>query len=183
MQPPTPQLIIICGLSFSGKSTLARAIVLHFGFAEVDVDETKFNLFGRAIQDSDLKPADWARLYAETDREIAELLTSGKTVVDASRNFSKTERDSARQIAENCGVALLTVYVDTPESVARQRLLDNRVMPSRRDVSDSDFADVIRAMQVPTADESPLVFEHTGESEDWLAEHARSLAGETDTSL
>ena len=173
--PNKNQLIIICGLSFSGKSTLARAIVQRFGFAEVDVDETKFNLFGRAIQDSDLKPADWARLYTETDREIAELLADGKTVVDASRNFSKTERDGAKQLAEKCSVALLTVYVDTPEALARQRLLSNRLTPSRRDVSDSDFEDVICAMQVPSADESPLVFEHTGNVETWLTGNASAF--------
>jgi predicted kinase len=169
------QLIIICGLSFSGKSTLARAIVQRFGFAEVDVDETKFNLFGRSIQDANLNPADWARLYTETDREIARLLANGKTVVDGSRNFSKAERDGAKQLAEKCSVALLTVYVDTPEALARQRLLDNRITPSRRDVSDSDFEDVIRAMQVPSADESPLVFEHTGHIETWLTGNASAF--------
>jgi shikimate kinase len=31
-------LIVICGLSFSGKSTLAKAITARLGYEEIDVD-------------------------------------------------------------------------------------------------------------------------------------------------
>ena len=90
------QLIIVCGLSFSGKSTLGKAIADRFGCVEVDVDETKFSLYGQNTRDEDLKREDWVRIYAETDRLIENLLDSCKTVVDASRNFSKSERGSSQ---------------------------------------------------------------------------------------
>jgi shikimate kinase len=32
-----PKLIVICGLSFAGKTTLGKAIAVRFGYAEVDV--------------------------------------------------------------------------------------------------------------------------------------------------
>ena len=86
------KLFIICGISFAGKSTLGEAIAKRFGYAQVDVDDMKFQLYGPAIKDEDLIHADWVRIYDETDKLIESYLQSGKTVIDASRNFRKKER-------------------------------------------------------------------------------------------
>jgi predicted kinase len=166
------KLLIICGISFSGKSTLGKAITKRFGYAEVDVDETKFHLYGQNIKDEDLKPEDWVRVYAKTDRLIDNHLRSGKNVVDASRNFSKAERDIAKIIAHKAGAAIVTVYVDTPVGIARQRLLENRLNPSRRNVTDKDFVEVISAMEPPEAAEKPLIFHHLDNLDSWLTENA-----------
>ncbi len=53
-------LIIVCGLSFAGKSTLANAICAKLGHSQVDVDETKDALFGPGIADEDLKNDEWS---------------------------------------------------------------------------------------------------------------------------
>ena len=170
------QFILICGLSFSGKSTLGKAISERFGYVEVDVDETKMNLFGQNCKDEGLYPDDWARIYAETDQLIENFLKSGRSVVDASRNFSKMERNTAKTIADRAGVPIITIYVDTPEQITRQRLLENRPHPTRRDVTDKDFEDVISAMEPPMADEYPLLFHYLSDIEDWLSENAAILA-------
>jgi predicted kinase len=174
--PARNKLLIICGLSFAGKSTLAKAIAARFGYEEVDVDVTKIQLFGQTIKDEELHPDDWARMYAETDRRIEHLLVSGKSVVDASRNFRKDEREIAKRIADNAGVPIITIYIDTPEEIARQRLMENRRMPVRRNVTDSDFDDVIRAMQPPSDDETPLIFHYADGLEDWLEKHSSLIA-------
>jgi predicted kinase len=41
-----PLLVIVCGLSFAGKTTLGNAIARHFGYVEVDVDDVKVRLYG-----------------------------------------------------------------------------------------------------------------------------------------
>lgn len=172
---PGIKFLIICGLSFAGKSTLAKAIVTQFGYEEVDVDETKVRVFGTEIQDADLKPEDWVRIYTETDQLVERYLNSGKSVVDASRNFSMAEREIARRIADQIGAAFLTVYVDTPEVMVRQRLLENRRNPSRRDVTDTDFDAVIRAMQPPANAENALIFHFSDEIAAWISENAQKL--------
>jgi len=45
------KLLIICGLSFAGKSTLAKTLTAKFDYEEVDVNVTKIKLFGQGIQD------------------------------------------------------------------------------------------------------------------------------------
>jgi predicted kinase len=164
-------LLIVCGLPFAGKSTLGKAIRERFGYEEVDVDETKFLLYGPDTRDEDLAADDWTRIYAETDRLIEKHLRSGKTVIDASRNFAKEERAAAKGIADKAGVPILTIYVDTAEETVRQRLLKNRLQPTRRDLSDSDFEEAVAAMQPPTADENPLVFHDPGDIDRWISDH------------
>jgi len=173
------KLLIICGISFAGKSTLGKAIIERFGYEEVDVDDTKFQLYGQSIQDEDLNPDDWVRIYAETDKLIENHLKSGSTVVDASRNFRKAERDIAGSIADKVGVPMVTIYVDTPEGIVRQRMLENRRKSSRRDITDKDFEEAIMAMEPPIAAENPLIFHYHDEIESWLLENTAILASKT----
>ena len=162
-------LIIICGLSFAGKTTLGHAIAKRFAYEEVDVDEVKDRLFGAGMKDDALNDEDWKRLYRETDKQIETLLRVGKTVIDASRNFSKSERASAKQIAAKANAGLATIFVDTPEHVVRRRWLENRRHPTRHDVSDEGFEAIIHAMEPPAADENPLIFSDGNAINDWIA--------------
>lgn len=172
-----PSLILICGTSFAGKSTLARHIAARFGYPEVDVDETKFELFGPTVADDALKRADWDRIYGDTDRRIADHLGAGRSVIDASRNFSRAERDSARAICRAHGATLVTVFVDTPVHVTRERLLVNRRSEERRDVTDADFADIIAAWEPPAEDEHPIVFRYGDDVPMWLEANTDVLVG------
>jgi len=155
-------------LSFAGKTTLGHAIAKRFGYQEVDVDEVKDRLFGMGLKDDALSAEEWSDLYRETDKQIEALLRAGKTVIDASRNFSKSERTSAKQMAAQANVSLVTIFVDTSEHVVRQRWLENRRHPTRRDVSDEGFEAIIQAMEPPTADERPLIFSDGDASSVWI---------------
>lgn len=173
---PMGKLIIICGTSFSGKTTLASAIVEKFGHVEVDVDETKELLFGTAITDDEaLTHADWVRIYDETDDIIAMVLRENRTVVDASRNFRRAERENARQLAQQNQAAVITIHVDTPEQLTRQRWQENKQSKTRRDMTDQQFTDVLNAWEEPSDDERPLIFTYDQDISDWLNKNAREL--------
>ena len=125
---PMPKLILVCGTSFAGKSTVAR----H--------------------------------------------LAASQSVIDASRYFRKSERDAARALCRTHGGALVTVHVDTPEHITRQRLLANRRSRARRDVSDEAFAAILAAWEPPTADEHALVFPFGDDVDAWMERHAAAIA-------
>ena len=170
------KLIVICGLSFAGKSTLADAICGAYGCAQVDVDVTIEQLYGPGVADDDFAPEDWDRIYADTDGKIAALLHDGDSVVDASRNFQRFERDRARAIARKMKAEFVLIHVDTPEEIARHRWAANRAKQTRRDVRDEAFDQIIAVMEPPTADERSLVFHHDDSIDHWISEHAKELA-------
>ena len=169
------KLLIVCGISFAGKSTLGHAIAQHFGYAEVDVDDTKFSLYGPAIQDGDLRDADWKRVYAETDNLIERHVKASKTVVDASRNFKKREREAAQQLAARLKIEMVTIYVDTSADIACQRLFANRDRQVRLDVTDTDFATILQVTEPPTPDENALVFYYGDDIEQWIKQNFSTL--------
>ena len=173
---PSNRLIVICGLSFAGKSTLADAICNAFGHVQVDVDEVKTELYGPGIADEELFPEDWTKIYRKTDDRITMHLRNGHDVVDASRNFRRREREHARSVAARTGAVATLVYVDAPEALVRQRWAENRIRQTRRDVSDKGFEDIISIMERPTAEERALIFHHDECIEKWLTDHAESLA-------
>ncbi|MBT3271949.1 MAG: ATP-binding protein [Spirochaetales bacterium] len=169
------KLIIVCGFSFAGKSTLADAICSKLKYVQVDVDVTKVELFGPSIGDEDISGEEWNRIYRETDLKIEECLKNSVGVIDASRNFRKQERDNARHIAQQLGAGMIVVHVDTPESVVRQRWEENRITRTRRVISDKEFQDTISAMEPPMDEENPIVFHHDEDSKQWIAQLAEYL--------
>lgn len=169
------KLIIICGISFAGKSTLGEAIAQRFGYAQVDVDDTKVQLYGLDCKDEDLRPADWVRIYQKTDKHMESYLKSGKSVIDAARNFRKQERQLVSNLALQAKAEIVTIFVDTPEMIARQRLLANRAKSSRRDVTDKDFQEILHVWEPPTADENPLVFHYGDQIDTWMAQNISTL--------
>jgi predicted kinase len=169
------KLIVICGLPYAGKTTLGAALVASFGHAAVDVDATKERLYGVGLTDDELTQDHWHAIYAQTDQQIADYLHSGTTVVDDSRNFRKAERMGARAIAHSCDAQLITVWVDTPVEVVRQRLVENRQHPKRHDMADADFEHLLRSWEAPTADERPLLLRQDDRLQDWLHLHAHEL--------
>jgi predicted kinase len=170
------KLVIVCGLSFGGKSTLAKAIRERLGHREVDVDATKVRLHGGAYKgDADLSHDEWDAIYAATDAETAELLAAGVPVVDGSRNFRRFERDRARAIAEGAGVPLVTVYVDTPAEVARERHARNAVAPTRVHMSEAELEEIIGLFEPPSTDEATLVFRFAEDVDQWIVRNRDAL--------
>ena len=168
--------IILCGQPYAGKTTFGRAIVDKFGHEIVDVDVTKEHLYGLGLKDDDLTHEQWVKIYEETDRQIADYLQGGRSVVDDSRNFRKFERVHAKAIVDRCAAHLVTIYVRTPEAVLRQRLVDNRRLPTRHDIDDQVFEQFLSLFEPPTEDEHPLVFNCGDDLEAWLTNHSADLS-------
>jgi predicted kinase len=171
----TPSLVVVCGLSFGGKTTLGSALARRFNYEMVDVDLTKVRLYGVRFEENALDQKAWNGIYDETDREIAQYLRAGASVVDASRNFRREERSHARRIAALNGADLLLIYIDTPEHVARKRLLANRQRPERVDWGDTSFDEIVQAMEPPGEDEKPLVYHYENSLERWISKHSAEL--------
>jgi predicted kinase len=169
-------LIILCGQPYAGKTTLARAIVEKLGYATADVDVTKEHLYGLGLKDDDLTHEQWVRIYEQTDRQIADYLRAGQSVVDDSRNFRKFERDNANGIAERCTADFVVIYAKTPEEILRQRLHENRIHPTRHDIDDEVFEQFLTLFEPPDEDEHPLVFQCGDNLDEWITIHSAELS-------
>jgi predicted kinase len=165
------KLYVICDIPFSGKSTLAKAIVNKHGYKRVDLDDIKFEMFGNNILDENLQQKDWDAIYKRMYQIIEGFLKQGGTVVHDTGNFTKHERGLIRQIAEKLGIPSTTIFVDTPKTIAYERLLQNRQSKTRFGVSDQDFESTVAEMEPPTEEENTISFKENDDIDSWIGKH------------
>ena len=166
-------LLIFCGLPFAGKTTLANELVKHFGWVRVDLDEINSERGLRELSNDEISNEDWKETYRISYEQTELRLREGRTVINDTANFTREQRDKLRAIAEKVGTDSIVIYVNIPESVARQRWQSNRQTKERYDVRDEDFTEVADNFQPPTPDEHVISYDGSLSIESWIHEYFR----------
>lgn len=156
----------MCGIPFSGKSTLAREIACYGGFSLVSVDRIVCEL------DIDLgaegeNQRGWARAMAEAFQRSRGHLADGISVVYDNANHTRRNRDRCRRLAAQVGARIACVWIDVDPDTAYRRLLENRKRPTRSDVPDAAFRQIVEEFEQPT-DEPDVVHWRPGMNVDEL---------------
>ena len=158
-----PTLFILCGLPFSGKTTLAKALIQKYGWEFVGLDEINRER-GIGIDVSKaITPKEWDISYQLTFTRTAKLLSDGKTVIYDATNFTKEQRRKLVTIAENHGASAKIIYVDTPKAEVIKRWMENKEKTQRNDVREEDFMQVVNNFEAPSPEEHAIAF-HNGDA-------------------
>lgn len=165
------KLYLVCGIPFSGKTTLAKEMEETLGYTRIDLDDIKFEIYGEDTLDKNLKKEDWDRIYQEMYKRIETLLRKGESLIHDTGNFTRHERSLIRKIAEKVGgVEVYTIFVDTPYEVAKERLMKNRRARKRFDISDEEFESAVEEMELPGKDENTIVYKYKTPIKTWIKE-------------
>jgi len=89
-------LFLLCGLPFSGKSTLARALTEKFNIDHVEVDRHLDVTMKSVIPG----PEDWLPAYRMAITEIRESLEAGRSVVFDAVGHHRRHRQRMQRIAQ-----------------------------------------------------------------------------------
>jgi predicted kinase len=161
-------LYLLCGLAFSGKSTLAAAISKQVGAAVVSLDEINASrgLYGGlGIPDEE-----WGRTHAEALQQVEAALQAGRSVVVDDTNCFRFLRDNYRQIATRYGVPCVVIDVDAPLDLALTRLRANEDEPSRAPVTKAILRELAEKFELPAPDETVIVFPAGADAEAWVSQ-------------
>ncbi len=126
-----PQLLVMtCGLTGSGKSTVARRLGERFALEVVRSDvvrkellgldpyERKWDAFGAGAYTREITE----RTYRVMAERAEALLATGASVVLDGCFTLRSQREAAVELARRSGVPLLVLECQAPESVVRERL-------------------------------------------------------------
>lgn len=147
-------LVLLCGTSFSGKSTVARVLAERLPARVVSLDEINER---RGLWGGDGIPVEeWGRTHQFAQVEVLELLSSGGSVVVDDTSSPRFLRDGWRALAVRAGVEFRLVYVEVDQATVRARRDRNRVAPRRRDVADDVLDQHLAEFEPPGEDEDAL---------------------------
>ncbi|TAN62165.1 hypothetical protein EPN18_05230 [bacterium] len=142
-----PILIIVCGLSATGKTSLARRISEVFYAPRLSSDSVRKTLAG--IAPNKQSPAQFRqgiysddfteKTYAALIKSGAELLKNGRTcVLDAT--FSKERyRRLAKETAASCGADFHVIELIADDETIKERLKKRRAEPHSHGAAVSDM--------------------------------------------
>ena len=138
-----PKLVLSCGLSGSGKSTVALALLQPLGAVRIRSDVERKRLAGVAIT---ARPTNEqarqlysramnTRTYARLQSLAQALLRAGLNVIVDAAALRRCERDDLRALATAEGARFVLVECTAPEAVLRKRIA--RRMAAGHDASDA----------------------------------------------
>ena len=166
-----PPLLLLCGPAFSGKSTLAAHLAVHWGFQVVSLDAINAR---RHLHGGDGIPdEEWARTSALAREEVRALLAvpGSRVVVNDTLCFRFLRTDFARVAAEAGRSSLLLVVATAVEEV-RRRIAANARRPSRRGISGAVLERHLATFEWPGEDEAHCQVRDVAELDAWLGVEA-----------
>ncbi len=125
-----PLALAMCGLTGTGKSTLAQALGRALGAEVLSADLIRKELAGieageRVADAPDTglySPGMNARVYEELHRRAEALLRDGRDIIMDATYRRRADRDNASQVAAAAGATFAIVSCEAPEGVIRERL-------------------------------------------------------------
>ncbi len=142
-EPPAPRLVAVGGLSGSGKSRLAGALLGHLparpGAVHIRSDGIRKRIFGRRpedrLPDAAYRPEWHRRTYARLWRDVRRALAAGWPVVADATFMDAKSRARMALLADRLRIPFTGLWLEAPAAV-----LCARIRARGPDVSDADLA-------------------------------------------
>jgi predicted kinase len=167
------QVYAMCGVAFSGKSTLARRIADELSIPLISLDAINHE---RGLRGGEgMSIAQWEETSAIAMNRLRQRLMEGESVVVDDTFSRRFLRNRCKAVAQEFGAGFTIVFVDTPIDEIRARRGANYERPTRHHVRDEVFEDHYKTFQFPTEDESVVRVTDGFDLQSWLDEQAARL--------
>ena len=159
-------LYIMCGLAFSGKSTLVKKIAEYTGSKLIAFDKLWVNKNKEHPVPKGAKG--WKFIRKVSQGKITKALKSGFSVVYDENNIRFEHREELRNVAKKFGVTAVVVYLNTPLELIKEREAINKTTQQRHEVESENFNAVLDQLQIPTTQENVREFKPEFNFIEWV---------------
>lgn len=164
------KLFILCGLTFSGKTSLAQRIAECLPVTIISFDAIYEELRQKTGRDLSPQPEVWDQVKRIALLSLSENLQEGKNVVWDSTNPLRKHREELIKIGDCFGAQSIVIHVNTPLDEIRKRRQKNKFTNERSDRGSEEFEQRLRTWEDPlegeraiqiTSESDILTFIHT----------------------
>lgn len=157
----------MCGLAFSGKTTLAKAIVAQTGCRYVSLDEINAER-GLGHGGDGIPISEWEKAHQIAMERMSAWMKSGRDILLDDTGNLRWLRDRYRAFAARHGYATQLIYVDVPVALIKQRIQANRLTGERHGIRAEILAGHLRTFEPPQPDEETLIYHPEENALEWL---------------
>lgn len=168
-----PVLYILCGLPFSGKTTLAKKLIRRLGANLVSLDQL-VEQAGLPHVDTSIPEKVWKQFKRKSHFLIKNYLKNGQSVINDSVNLTKKDRQHLRLMATKYNSEVRVIYFETPLSLAKRRWKLNKRYQKRFDIPEYIFEDAAIKLETPTDEENFLIYKKSFNFADWYNTHFKT---------
>jgi hypothetical protein len=132
-RPPTPQLILTCGVTATGKTTVAQVLLEQLGAVRLRSDLERKRLHGIAAKDHSASSetvgeglyasAATERTYARLSDLASMVLDAGITAIVDATFLKRSQRQTFQNLAAKYGVRFSIVECVAPPATLRTRVM------------------------------------------------------------
>ncbi|HEU5187318.1 MAG TPA: ATP-binding protein [Candidatus Saccharimonadales bacterium] len=153
-----PKLIILSGLPFSGKSTIAKKLGDSLGIKVVSYDHDIYAKHKDEVPPGTSPAKEYEIIQAIAREYLRSLLTEDESIIYDDLNLEKTDRQLLLELAGQCNAKAHIIFVDTPLPIIEERRQANMKLPNRDHIGEEKMQLNISLLQKPSKDENAIYF-------------------------
>jgi predicted kinase len=161
------RLFIMCGIAFSGKTTVAMQLVQAVGCAYVSLDDINAE---RGLHGGEgIAVGEWERTHGIALERMRGLMARGEGIVLDDTNCFRTLRDRYSELARENGYIVELVYLDVSLEEVQARMVRNSVTAARPAIESHVFGEHIQKFEPPQTDEVATVLRNVQDVSQWIS--------------
>lgn len=157
----------MCGLPFSGKTTLAKKVAERTGAKLIAFDRVWEDKKSELNPDLD-KVEEWKTILNEAHKRIKETLLTNKSVVYDDTSVRKEHREALRAFAKQSKALFVIVYLNTSMAEIKKREANNRISKNRHEVVSINFEKALVQWQTPVGEEGFVEYKPDIDLDEWF---------------
>ena len=156
----------MCGIAFSGKTTVAKRLSEALGCAYVSLDDINAE---RGLHGGEGVAVDeWEKSHSVATERMKQLMAHSEDIVLDDTSCFRWLRDRYKGLADENGYLAELVYLDVRLQDVQARMARNSLTASRRPIEAKIFAEHVRRFEAPQVDEAATVLRDSEEISRWI---------------
>jgi predicted kinase len=135
-------LIILCGLPFSGKSTIAKKLGDELGLRVLSYDHDIYAHHKKEVPPGVSAAKEYYFVQSIARDQLQALLESGQSIIYDDLCLEKSDRHILVELAKMYGAQPIIVFVDTSLTIIEQRRKDNLQSNGRDHIDDAKCSSI-----------------------------------------